>query len=86
MGLEWEIAMKDPNADLNFIKNQVESCVIAIDKTQGNPPNVVTEKSRALVAAIIQFGHLVRLNPPDQDKVIKIMNWLKKQVFHSDNF
>ncbi len=80
IGVEWETAMKDKNADLDFIKKQIDSYIIIIERSKDIDARDVLPQIRPFIAAMQQYGHLSRLDKAYQDRFFKITNWVQQQL------
>ena len=72
-GIEWEKKMNDPNADIDFIKQQIDSWIIEIDNENRIGRSIERKQLQDFLQAIRGYGHLARLQKKDAEYVEKYM-------------
>ncbi len=82
-GIEWEKKMKEPNADIDFIKQQIDSWIIEIDNEKRVGISITRQQLEDFLQAVRGYGHLARLQKKEKEYVEK---YLKIAEYFGERF
>ena len=73
----WYKEINKIDADIKFIKKQIDSFIILVENKNDINPNNFKDELETFVALIPAQGHLVKLDKEFQEKFFKITKFMK---------
>ncbi len=75
VSFEWEKVMRNPIADLDFIKHQIDSWIFEIDE---GGETIEKNQIAKFLSIMREYGHVSRLNEDYKEKYKRILKFVKE--------